>query len=77
MFIETPKSLHLLSVTWSDYKHHNTVKYLVSVHPSGHFNFVSKGWGGCVSDKYLTAHSDFYNLVEPGDYVMADKGFTI
>ena len=52
MFLETLKSLHLQSVTWSDYKHHNTVKYLVSVHPSGHFNFVSKGWGGRVSDKY-------------------------
>ena len=77
LFIETPRNQRLQSVTWSDYKQHNTVKFLVSVHPNGQFNFVSKVWGGRVSDKFYTVHCGFYNLIENGDLVMADKGFTI
>ena len=34
IFIETPKNLELQSATWSDYKHHNTLKFLVCVAPN-------------------------------------------
>ena len=57
--------------------HHNTVKFLLSVHPHGQFNFVSNGYGGRVSDKAITAHSGFNDLVEARDLIMANKGFTI
>jgi len=36
--------------TWSNYKKHNTVKFLIGVTPQGTIDFISKGWGGRVSD---------------------------
>ena len=30
IFIETPSDLHMQSLTWSQYKHHNTAKFLVA-----------------------------------------------
>ena len=35
VFIETPSDLHMQSSTWSQYKHHNTVKFLVACTPNG------------------------------------------
>ena len=62
---------------WSEYKHHNTAKILVSITPNGAFNFISEAWGGRTSDVHLTRESEFYNILEPYDAVMADRGFTI
>ena len=33
VFIETPSDLSMQSSTWSQYKHHNTVKFLVACTP--------------------------------------------
>lgn len=57
IFLETPQNLQVRTDTWSDYKHHNTAKYLVSITPSGMINYVSKGWGGRTSDKFITVNS--------------------
>jgi len=43
--------------TWSQYKHHNTAKFLIGITSQGVFSFISQGWGGRVSDKYLTEDS--------------------
>lgn len=40
-------------------------------------NFVSKGLGGRTSDKHITNHCGFLDIVEPTDTVLADRGFTI
>ena len=77
VFIEKPKDLQLQALTWSDYKQHQTVKILVSIIPTGFFNFVSKAWGGRTSDNHLTKNCGFLDIVEPYDNVMADKGFQI
>jgi hypothetical protein len=76
IFIETPSDPHLKAATWSDYKYHNTAKILVSITPNGAFNCISKAWGGRTSDVHLTKESNFYNILEPHDTVMADRGFT-
>ena len=76
-FIEAPKSFALQAATWSSYKHHNTIKYLVSVLPNGAFNFVSKGYSGKTSDKELVKCSEFLNVLLPGDKILADRGFLI
>ena len=34
-------------------------------------------WGGRVSDKQLTQESNFFSYLEPGDVVLADRGFKI
>ena len=34
-------------------------------------------WGGRVSDKNLTQYAKFFDLLERGDTILADRGFTI
>ena len=77
IFIERSKSLHSQAVTWSDYKHHNTVKALIGISPSGYITFISSAYGGRASDKFITNDSGFYDLLERDDEVMADRGFQI
>ncbi|XP_052079435.1 uncharacterized protein LOC127717711 [Mytilus californianus] len=77
VFLERPNNLEVAAQTWSDYKHHNTAKFLVSINPSGLINYVSEGFGGRCSDKYITNNSGFLDILEPYDCVMADRGFTI
>ena len=79
VFIETPSDLHLQSSTWSQYKHHNTVKFLVACTPNGAICFISPVYVGLISDKQLTQKSGFLDALKdkPGISIMADRGFTI
>lgn len=77
VFIERPSSLKPRAQTWSNYKHHNTVKFLIGVAPQGVISFISKGWGGRVSDVHLTENCGLLENMLPGDLILADRGFTI
>lgn len=77
IFIERPSNLLARQKTWSNYKHMNTVKYLIGICPQGVVTFISFGWGGRTSDKYLTEHSTFLQNLLPADIVLADRGFDI
>ena len=50
IFINRPSNLLARAETWSKYKHHNTVKYLIGITPQGAISFLSCGYGGRVSD---------------------------
>ena len=59
VFIETPKNLELQSATWSEYKHHNTIKFLVCVAPNSSIIYISEFYTGCISNEALTKESGF------------------
>ncbi|CAN7998330.1 unnamed protein product [Ixodes hexagonus] len=75
IFIQKPSYLLARSQTYSRYKHHNTLKVLITVSPSGAITFISRAWGGRVSDKELTLKSGLLNLVSEGDVYLVDRGF--
>ena len=77
IFIQHPTSLTARAQTYSNYKSHNTVKFLIAIGPTGAIIFVSKCWGGRASDKHITVNSGFLNKLMHGDLVLADRGFDI
>ena len=62
---------------YSSYKHDCTIKYLVVISPVGLIVWLSPAYGGRASDNHIVRDSDFLKLLEPGDQVMADRGFQI
>ena len=77
IFIDRPSALLARSLTYSSYKHHNTVKYLIGITPNGIVSFISNGWGGRCSDKTLTESCGILKYLLPGDTILADHGFDI
>ena len=77
LFIETPSQPRSQSATFSTYKNHNTGKGLIGIAPRGYLTFVSELYAGNTSDKQLTNDCGILDLLEPGDEVMADRGFEI
>ena len=77
VFTHRPTNLLARAQTFSSYKHHNTVKFLIGVTPQGVISFISKAWGGRTSDKHLTENCNLLNNLLSGDIVMADRCFDI
>ena len=77
VFVNRPSGLLPRAITWSNYKHHNTVKFLIGITPQGVISFISKAWGGRASDKHVTENCGILENLTPGDIVLADRGFDI
>jgi len=75
--IMKPKTLSASIIIYSHYKSTYTAKFMTGVTPAGLLSFVSQGYGGRVSDKFIFENSLLINLLEEDDAIMADKGFLI
>ena len=74
---EMSSSMVLNNQTYSNYKSQTTFNSLIGVAPHGAMTFLSPLYTGCMSDIEIVKLSGFRDLLEPGDSVMADKGFRI
>ncbi|XP_037582892.1 uncharacterized protein LOC119466448 isoform X1 [Dermacentor silvarum] len=74
--IQRSSSLSAQRQTFSPYKHYNTYKVLLGCTPDGYIAFVSRLWGGSVSDTTILESSRLLDELVEGDAVMVDKGFT-
>ena len=79
IFIERPINLKARAQTWSNYKHHNIVKFLIGTMyftSRSHLIHIQRmGWK--VSDVNLTENCGILDKLLPGDLILADRGFNI
>ena len=73
--IQKPSDPIFQSLTWSSYKHCNTIKYLIAITPDGIVAFISIGYGGRTSDLVVTTECGYIDKLPPNKSVMADRGF--
>ena len=69
--------MELLGAKWSEYKHHNTVKYFVCVATNLDTIFDSKAFTGRISDKKLKLKSGILDMLPEHCSIMPDKGFNL
>lgn len=65
VFIETPSKLVNAAQCWSNYKHHQTVKFLIGITPQGTVFCISRTYGGRASDKHIGENCGFLNNILP------------
>ena len=64
--IQVPTKVRQATLCYSHYKSGHTAKFLVVIAPCGLITFISKAFGGRITDSQLTNKSGFLKLVEPG-----------
>ncbi|XP_063625578.1 uncharacterized protein LOC134797280 [Cydia splendana] len=67
----SPDPLHQAQ-TWSEEKYGSTLKYLIGCTPNGFVAFVSKGYGGGISDKDILERSNLTNILPLNAVVMTE-----
>jgi hypothetical protein len=79
IFVQNPSKLDARKQVYSNYKHHNTFKFLVGVSPQMGITYVSRMYGGRASDKCITSDAEdlLLNLESSKGSAMADRGFLI
>ncbi|XP_004213091.1 uncharacterized protein LOC101237675 [Hydra vulgaris] len=63
--------------TYSSYKSRNTLKKLIFCTKGGSISFVSKGYSGSSSDRFITENCNVARRFTPGFIALFDKGFNV
>jgi len=77
MQVQSPLLMSKHNEVYSSYKSRTTFKGLIVIAPNGTVIFASELFPGSTSDKNVVFNCGILDLMETGDAVMADKGFTI
>ena len=77
IFIDRTSELLARAKIYLHYKNHNTAKYLTGIISQGSICFISNGWEGRVSGKFITENCGISTKISPGDTILADRGFDI
>lgn len=75
--MDRPIKIRERASTYSTNKSYNAGNYLLATTLQSGLSFVSIGYRGRISDKFITENSGFLDLLEEGDLVLADKGLNI
>lgn len=75
--VEKPPTIEHRVKMYSHYKKGFRIKIVVGCTPSGFICLVSNCYGGRATDAQITVSSKLLELLEPGDLILADKGFPI
>lgn len=67
---------HVNQQLFSNYKNRLTLKYLVGIDEKRFVIYVSDAYVGCISDNEIVECSGILNLLNEGDTVLSDRGFT-
>ena len=73
--VQQPPKLDQRVQFYSHYKKGYRIKVLIGCLPCGLISLVSKYHGGRATDAQVTVSSKLLDLLEPGDQILADKGF--
>ena len=73
LYIETPEGHKNQCLTWSNHKHHNTMKILAAAAANSLIIFVSKAYSGLISDKTLTNRCNYLDRTDPCCQLITDK----
>ncbi|CAF3375869.1 unnamed protein product [Rotaria socialis] len=78
--IEQPRNPQAQQNTWSNYKNTNTAKGLIGITPNGVVSYISPLYGGATTDRAILnmeGCGSLIELLEDGDQVMSDRGFSL
>ena len=76
--VQRSSDLQARKELFSNYKHHDTIKWMVSLSRNLTCNYVSVAYGGRASDKFITMDcKSLLQSLSKGKSVMADRGFTV
>lgn len=79
--IQKPSHVDAQSVTWSSYKHKNTMKSMIGCTPRGTVSYVSAAYGGSASDRQIIEKSTLLqpdqHMFDRKDSIMADRGIMV
>ena len=73
--VQSPTNFEAQGNQYSSYKGYTSYKFLVAVAPNGAVVYVSDAFEGSITDKEIVRQSGFLDFLEPGDVIMADRGF--